>query len=46
MAKSEEDAEQLVQAALKKLSGQTIVLDVMDDKLQLISFLQAVGFEK
>ena len=46
VASGGEDAKALLSAALKKLIGQPVVVDVPEDKQELISWLTSIGFIK
>ncbi len=46
IATSEEYARILIAAALCKLKGQPVILDIPQDKKNLITWLEALGFEK
>ena len=46
VASTDEDARLLLATALKKLIGQPVVVDVPEDKEELISWLASIGFTK
>lgn len=46
MAPTTEDAKKLIIASLEKLEGQPVVIDVLDDKQDLIDWLVEAGFTK
>lgn len=46
MAASAEEAKQLIATALAQLRGQPVVIDVLENKKELISWLNTLGFTK
>jgi GNAT superfamily N-acetyltransferase len=45
-ALNKESAKELILKALKSLNGQNIAIDILEDKVDLISWLESIGFVK
>jgi len=46
MGKTIDDVKILISKALKEINGQQVVLDVLNDKFELINWLQSLGFTR